>query len=330
VSPFDAISRFRGCPVLVVGDLMLDEFVWGTVTRISPEAPVPVVEVQKRTDVAGGAANAAANVTSLGGRAILAGLIGDDAAGARMRKLLTSAGIDTAPVIAAADRPTTTKMRIVAHSQQVVRLDHEVSQPLPGWLEMDLLQQIDRVLPRVAGCILSDYGKGVVTPTFAEQLIGRCRSAGVPIIVDPKGTDYAKYRGATVVKPNQLEAGRVLNRELKSDESVREAGRDLLSFFGSDGAVLITRGAHGMTLFERSKEPLHLPAAAREVFDVTGAGDTVAATMTLALAAGTELPEACRLAGLAAGIVVGKAGTATVTAAELMAALGDGVRRQAA
>jgi D-beta-D-heptose 7-phosphate kinase/D-beta-D-heptose 1-phosphate adenosyltransferase len=326
----EQITRFRGAPVLVVGDLMLDEFVWGTVTRISPEAPVPVVEVRRRSFVAGGAANAAANVAALGGNAILAGVVGADAAGDTARDLVTRAGIDTSAVVADPSRPTTTKTRIHAHSQQVVRIDHEESRSITVDVEDALLAQIDEALGTVRGCILSDYAKGVVTPRFAQALIARCRSAGVPVVVDPKGTEYAKYAGAAVVKPNLLEAGRVLNRELRDRSAVEWAGAELLGHLPETGAILITQGADGMTLFERARPAVHVPALAREVFDVTGAGDTVAATVAVALAAGGDLANACRLAAAAAAVAVGKAGTATVSPAELAALLTTPPRRQAA
>lgn len=328
----ELISRFRGAPVLVVGDLMLDEFVWGTVSRISPEAPVPVVEVQRRTFVVGGAANAAANVAALGGRAILAGVVGEDTGGERTRALLGSLGIESGPVVADPTRPTTTKTRIHAHSQQVVRMDHEDNRPVATEVEKALLTRIAAALSVARGCVLSDYAKGVVTPRFAQSLIGLCRDAGVPVVVDPKGVDYAKYAGATVVKPNLLEAGKVLNRDLRDQPAVERAGGDLLDHLSATAAILITQGSNGMTLFERGRNAVHVPAKAREVFDVTGAGDTVAATMTLALAAGADLVVACRLASAAAAVVVGKAGTATVTPAELTAVLSVDTppRRQAA
>jgi len=326
----DLIPRFRGAPVLVVGDLMLDEFVWGTVTRISPEAPVPVVEVRRRSFVAGGAANAAANVAAIGGKAILAGVVGADAAGDAARDLVARAGIDVSAVVADPSRPTTTKTRIHAHSQQVVRIDHEESRAIAADVEDALLARIDEALLTAHGCILSDYAKGVVTPRFAQALIARCRSAGVPVVVDPKGTEYAKYAGAAVVKPNLLEAGKVLNRELRDRPAVERAGAELLDRLPGTGAVLITEGADGMTLFERNRPVVHVPALAREVFDVTGAGDTVAATIAVALAAGGDLVSACRLAAAAAAVAVGKAGTATVTPAELAALLAVPSRRQAA
>lgn len=327
MSAAELLPRFRGCPVLVVGDLMLDEFVWGSVARISPEAPVPVVEVQRRTFVAGGAANTATNVATLGGTPFLAGLTGDDANGDRVCELLRDGGVEVGPVVRDRTRPTTTKSRVIAHSQQMLRIDCEQPGPISTELEDALLARIATVLASVRGCVVSDYGKGVVTPRFAKELIALCRETRVPVVVDPKGTDYLKYRGATVVKPNQLEAGKVLNRDLRDAESVRVAGRDLVEQLNT--SILITQGPAGMSLFEKGRPVVHIPTQAREVYDVTGAGDTVAGTMALALAVGGSLELACRLASAAAAVVVGKVGTATATPEELFANLGD-AKRQAA
>jgi D-glycero-beta-D-manno-heptose-7-phosphate kinase len=276
----DVLPRLRGCPVLVVGDLMLDEFVWGSVTRISPEAPVPVVEVRTRTFEAGGAANTAANIAALGGVPFLAGLVGDDAAGERVCEILRAKAVDVGPVVRDRLRPTTTKTRVIAHSQQMLRVDHEKPGPLTVELEESLLAHIATVLPVVRGCVVSDYGKGVITESFVGELIARCRASGIPVVVDPKGVEYAKYRGATVVKPNQLEAGNVLNRDLRDADAVQKAGRELVELLST--AILITQGSAGMSMFEKGRATVHIPAQAREVYDVTGAGDTVAGTLTMA------------------------------------------------
>jgi len=318
----DLLTQFPDRPILVVGDLMLDEFIWGQVSRISPEAPVPVVEVRRRTQAVGGAANAAANAAALGGRVAVAGVVGDDAEGRRVAELLRGQGIDTAGLVVDAARPTTTKTRVVAHSQQMVRIDHEQPGPIPDAVAETLLAAVRDALSRVRACVVSDYGKGVLTPAVVGQLIADARRAGVPVIVDPKGTDYAKYTGATVVKPNQMEAGKVLNRDLRTDAEVDRAGVDLRAILGADSAVLITRGPQGMSLFESDKEPVHVPTQAREVYDVTGAGDTVAGAMAMTLAAGGSLENACRLASLAAAVVVAKLGTATCDLTELRAAVG--------
>ncbi len=317
----ELLARFRDCPVLVVGDLMLDEFIWGSVSRISPEAPVPVVAVRERTHTAGGAANTAANVRSLGGRVTVAGVLGDDAGGRRVRAILEGQGIGTVAVVADGTRPTTTKTRVVAHSQQMVRIDDEQPGDVSATVEAELIAAIANVLAGVKGCVVSDYGKGVITPGLARAVVAAATTAGVPVVIDPKGTDYAKYRGATLVKPNQLEAGQVLNRTLHTDDDVTGAGGELLELLHPAGAVLVTRGSAGMTLFERGKESVHVPAQAREVYDVTGAGDTVAGVLALTLACGGTLPDACRLASLAAAVVVGKVGTAICTVEELRAAV---------
>jgi D-beta-D-heptose 7-phosphate kinase/D-beta-D-heptose 1-phosphate adenosyltransferase len=312
----DFLSRFPGTRVLVAGDLMLDEYIWGTVQRISPEAPVPVVEVARRTFVAGGAANTAANVCGLGGQAVLLGVVGRDEAGSAVCNILRQGGVATEAVLAVEGRRTTTKTRIIAHSQQVVRLDEENRVPVQAEVEDRLLARLDELLPTVRGCVLSDYAKGLITPRFAGELIRKCRRAGKPVVVDPKGTDYGKYRGATVLKPNQHEAGKALNRELRDEAEVHDAGRRLLELLDGS-AVLITQGAQGMSLFEAGREPVHVPAQAHEVFDVTGAGDTVAGTLAVSLAADVPLEHATRLASRAAGVVVGKVGTAAIRLSEL-------------
>jgi D-beta-D-heptose 7-phosphate kinase/D-beta-D-heptose 1-phosphate adenosyltransferase len=316
----ELLQRFPGCPVLVVGDLMLDEFLWGHVSRISPEAPVPVVEVQRRTYTAGGAANTAANLAALGAKVSMAGIVGDDAAGRQIGTILGEQGIATKAIVVDASRPTTTKTRVVAHSQQMVRIDHEKPGTMDAGIEEALLDATGALLGGMKACVVSDYGKGVVSPSFVARLIAAARNSNVPVIVDPKGTDYLKYRGASLVKPNQLEAGKVLNRDLKTTEEVDAAGRDLQHMLGGDTSILVTRGPHGMSLMEPNRTTIHIPTQAREVYDVTGAGDTVAATLALSMAVGANLESACKLASLAAAVVVGKVGTATCNSEELEAA----------
>ena len=257
----------------------------------------------------------------LGVTATLAGLVGTDAGADRVRDLLAAMDVSGTPLVADSTRPTTTKTRIVAGTQQVVRIDQETAGPIDANVEARLLAAVRAALPGVQACVLSDYGKGVVTPSFAAALIALTNAGGVPTVVDPKGVDYAKYRGATVVKPNQLEAGKVLNRDLRTSADVDGAGRDLLSLLGPTTAVLVTRGPQGMSLFAPGVEPLHVPTLAREVYDVTGAGDTVAAVMAATLAVGGGLTAACQLATAAAAVVVGKVGTATCTADELRRAV---------
>lgn len=296
---------------------MLDEFIWGRVNRISPEAPVPVVEIEKRTFAAGGAANTAMNVASLGGQVTAAGFTGDDRAADQLIDLLSKASISHQPITRRTDRTTTLKTRIVAHSQQVVRIDQE-ERILPNTLELNaLLAVATSVAVEMESIVISDYGKGVVQSDFVVPFISFCRQRGVPTIVDPKGTDFAKYRGATLVKPNQAEAGRVLNRDLRTDNDVETAGRDLLALLGGETTILITRGPQGMSLFEPGRKPHRIPTYAHQVYDVTGAGDTVAGTLALALAARMPMPDACELASRAAAVVVQKVGTATLTLDEL-------------
>lgn len=309
--------RFADQTVLILGDVMLDEYVWGEVQRISPEAPVPVVELQRRTYMPGGAANVAANVVSLGGRALLGGVIGRDPAAAQLGEALRQRGIDSQGLVVDDVRPTTTKTRIVAHSQQLVRVDTEQRMPLRDELEDTLLRWAETRMAEVDACILSDYAKGVVSARLAEHFIHMARRAGRPVIVDPKGTDYAKYRCATALTPNVHEAAHAANREIAKDADLLEVGRVLSGRLGGS-ALLVTRGSQGMSLFLNRGQSVHIPAVARHVFDVTGAGDTVVSTLAMALAAGATLEQAARLANRAAGIVVGKLGTATVTREELL------------
>ncbi len=318
--PEDLLAAFPGRRVLVLGDVMLDEYVWGEVRRISPEAPVPVVEVVRRSFVPGGAANTAANVAALGGLPVLVSAVGDDPSAAVLRDLLTQAGTDPDGLCADPARPTTTKSRIVAHNQQIARLDEEARAPLPAALEESLLSAVARHLPRAEAVVISDYAKGVVTPRVAGELIRLARQAGLPVVVDPKGADYSKYKGASVVKPNLHEAERCAGVEITGAAALAEAARRLAGVLGG-AALLVTRGSDGMSLFRPGQEPLHVPAVVRQVFDVTGAGDTVTGTLAMGLAAGSALEQAVRLANRAASIVVGKVGTATVTRDELRAEL---------
>jgi D-beta-D-heptose 7-phosphate kinase/D-beta-D-heptose 1-phosphate adenosyltransferase len=300
-------ATFRGCPILVIGDVMLDEEVRGVSRRLSPEAPVPVVEASDVRSVPGGAANVAANVAALGGVPILLGVVGDDGAGDRLRARSGS----RADLVADTSRPTTVKTRVFAGGKHVVRVDAESTAPVSAEVEARLLAVATVALARVRACVISDYGKGVVTPSLAPAVIRRATWAGVPVVVDPKGTDYAKYRGATLVKPNLAEASRAVGRDLRTDADVCRAAAELRGVLGSGSSVLITRGANGMTLFEAGRDPFHVPTLAREVFDVTGAGDTVAAAIATAIGEGLRLREACELATAASAVVVGRVGTAT-------------------
>jgi D-beta-D-heptose 7-phosphate kinase/D-beta-D-heptose 1-phosphate adenosyltransferase len=311
-----AMGRAR---VLVVGDVMLDEFIWGRVARISPEAPVPVVEVTRESFHLGGAANVAGNVRALGGRAALAGVVGHDSAGGRVREALDAAGVETALVLSDRGRPTTVKTRIIAHHQQVVRADRERADDVDADLEGELAASVRSSLSSCQALVVSDYQKGVVTAGLLKSILPLARRRGIPVLVDPKVGHFALYRGVTIVTPNQLETEQATGIRIRGDADLAAAGERVLKLLGCE-AALVTRGEQGMSLFERGRRPAHVPTAAREVFDVTGAGDTVIATLALALAAGARLAEAAVLANYAAGIVVGKLGTATASPEEVLAA----------
>jgi len=317
------IKSMQGSRVLVLGDVMLDEFIWGRVARISPEAPVPVVEVTGQSFHLGGAGNVASNVRALGGGAVLAGVVGADNAGQRVRDALKAAGVETRLAVTEGGRPTTMKTRIIAHNQQVVRADREQSDEIPDALEARLLADVRETLPSCHALILSDYQKGVVTPRLTRAVVALARRRRIPVLVDPKVRHFALYRRVTLVTPNQQEAEEATGLRVRTAADLQAVGRRLLELLDCS-AALVTRGEHGMSLFERGRPPLHVPTAAREVFDVTGAGDTVIATLGLALGAGAPLPDAARLANYAAGVVVGKLGTATATPEELQAAVEAG------
>jgi D-glycero-beta-D-manno-heptose-7-phosphate kinase len=315
------LKQIRGRRVLVAGDVMLDEFLWGSVSRISPEAPVPVVKVTRQSFHLGGAGNVASNVRALGGEAVVVGVVGRDAAGERVHAALAEAGVEDGLAVADGGRPTTVKTRIIAHHQQVVRADRELADDVPARVEAALLDRVRAALPSCGAVVLSDYQKGVITARFMKGLLALARGRGVPVLVDPKVAHLALYRKVTVVTPNQLEAEQAAGRTIRSDEDLHAVGRRILRLLGCE-AVLVTRGEHGMALFPREGRPSLIPTAAREVFDVTGAGDTVIATLALGLTTGAPLAQAARLANYAAGVVVGKVGTATASPDEVLAALG--------
>lgn len=314
------LRAMEGAPVLVLGDVMLDEFIWGRVTRISPEAPVPVVEVQEQSFHLGGAGNVASNVRSLGGRALLCGVLGDDAAAERVRQELAAAGVEASLATSGGGRPTTVKTRIIANHQQIVRADREQTDDIPQGLAQDLAARVAKMLPGCRALVVSDYQKGVVSPRLMRSVIAQARRRRIPILVDPKVRHFALYRGVTLVTPNQLEAEQATGIRITGKAELQAAGARILSSLKC-AAALITRGEHGMSLFRQGSRPLHIPTAAREVFDVTGAGDTVIATLGLALGAGALLPQAAALANVAAGVVVAKLGTATATPEEVLSAL---------
>ena len=316
------IRRFRTVRLLVVGDLMLDEFIWGRVDRISPEAPVPVVHVTHESSHLGGAANVVHNVRALGGRATACGVVGTDRAGRRVLDGLQDVGAGTAGVAAVRGLVTVRKTRIIAHNQQVVRLDRE-QRDHGDRAAARLTQFLRRHVWDYDAVVLSDYGKGVITESLLGMLHELRARRPFRLIVDPKTPNFPHYRSLTLATPNLSEAAAAAAVDIRDDPGLQRAGRRLLERWDAE-AILVTRGEHGMTLIKRHGGARHFPTAARQVFDVTGAGDTVVATCALALAAGASLDEAALLANHAAGVVVGKVGTATLSAAELRAALTAG------
>jgi rfaE bifunctional protein kinase chain/domain len=315
------VDSFGGKRVLVVGDLMLDEYLVGEVRRISPEAPVPVVEITHRAHVPGGASNVAANIASLGGQPILLGVVGQDENAGCLKTVLKSLNVGTDAIITASDRPTTTKTRIVSGQQQIVRIDREAKKAVSGALAEEVLATFSTALESADACILSDYAKGLLTSYICDQMVARAGQQGKPVVVDPKGADFRKYAGCTVITPNLREVEIAANVSIEGDADLLTAVDRLRAILGADSALLITRGAEGMTLFRNGQSAIHVTALAQEVFDVTGAGDTVSSTLVLALACGAPMKEAILLSNLAASIVVQKAGTATVSIEELREAL---------
>jgi rfaE bifunctional protein kinase chain/domain len=303
-------------PVLVIGDVMLDHFIVGSVDRISPEAPVPVVRFEREDYRLGGAANVANNIRSLGAAVELIALAGPDAEADRLRHELVAMGIGSSGLVVDPGRVTTRKTRVVTtRNQQVARVDYETDEEVSGAAEAALVTQIERLAPAASAILVSDYLKGTVSKRVAEAAIASARAHGIPVTVDPKVPHTTYYNGATLVTPNHHEAAAVTLMRLRTDDETSLAARQFRKATGCEN-VLITRGEQGMWLHTPSGDS-SLPAEAREVSDVTGAGDTVIATITLALAAGFPIVDAARLANRAAGIVVGKFGPATVTAAEL-------------
>jgi D-beta-D-heptose 7-phosphate kinase/D-beta-D-heptose 1-phosphate adenosyltransferase len=316
-------TRFAHARVAVIGDVMLDQFLSGRIDRISPEAPVPVVRVDRDEYRLGGAANVAHNIRALGGEASLVGLVGDDEAAQHLRRALESAGLDGRRLVADAGRQTTRKVRVVSlRHQQVVRLDYEDDGDPPESVTSALVAHVSSAARDAQILVLSDYRKGVVTPAVIAASVAAAKRAGVPLLVDPKVAVPERYRGAALITPNHHEAELMASASIRTPDEARLAARAIHARSGAD--VLITWGERGMWLLHTSNgafEEEHLSAAAREVADVTGAGDTVIATLALALASGGRLSEAARLANLAAGLVVGKFGAAVVTLAELQHAV---------
>lgn len=314
------VARLAGHAVVIVGDVMLDRYWWGTVERLSPEAPVPVVHKRRATLAPGGAANVAANVASLGGTPLLVGVVGADDAGRELGRDLKERGISADHLVMDATRPTTVKTRVVAHSQHVVRVDEEERSPIAAPVSAQIAERVTALVGEARVLVVSDYAKGLLGAELLGRVIAAARSAGAHVVVDPKGVDCARYDGAHVICPNRGEALAAAAIPPDEPDAVRRAGARLLETVKVD-AVLVTLGEAGMLLCERGRAPISIPALARAVYDVTGAGDTVIATLALALAAGADLPTGVRLANVAAGLAVEAVGTTAVTASQLRDAL---------
>lgn len=320
----DGLGRPR---ILIVGDLMLDRYVKGEVNRISPEAPIPVLAVKGAEERLGGAGNVAANLRAMEAEVEVCGVIGDDGWGTAVRDMLEECGADAGALVIDRTRRTIEKTRLVSGVQQMLRVDYEDSGPVGDEAHAAVLRAVEARVPQVSAVVLSDYGKGVLTQEVIGRTIELARAAGVPVLVDPKGTDYGRYRGATLVTPNRKEAEQALGRKLSTLDEVEAGARELTELADLD-LCLITLGADGIFFRERSGTSGHAPAKAHAVFDVTGAGDTVIAHLALHLGDGTDVKTAVELANHAAGIVVGRLGTNAVTRAELRARLRDTFTRQ--
>lgn len=315
-----AVRNFRGKRVLVLGDLMLDRFIWGSVSRISPEAPVPVVEIKKESTRLGGAANVASNISSLGGIPIPIGIIGNDFEGDRLREEFRALGSPMTGLVLDKSRPTSIKTRIIAHHQQVCRTDREDRAPLSVDVQTRVAEKFNAALRSADAVIISDYAKGLISRSLLRRTLPRAKSAGKIICVDPKMKNFDAYRPATIITPNVSEAEHAAGIPITGQRDLLRAGRKILDDSDIEH-LLITRGEEGMALFENSSKVTCIPTVAKEVFDVTGAGDTVISTLALSLVSGLSILESAVLSNIAAGIVVGKLGTASVTPEELISAI---------
>ncbi|HEX7573817.1 MAG TPA: D-glycero-beta-D-manno-heptose-7-phosphate kinase [Bacteroidota bacterium] len=315
----ELLGNFSGKRVAVIGDLMLDRYYWGSVHRVSPEAPVPVVEVDTESVRFGGAANVANNIQALGGRAFLIGLVGDDHPGGMFRKMLSDQGLDTGGIVIDSARPTTIKTRVIAAGQHVVRIDNESKQDCPELLRTRLIDAVRSNIRSLDGIIIEDYNKGVVTRDLIHAVIAAANEHGKPVTVDPKFNNFFEYKNVTVFKPNRREVEETLGGKLKTVVEVERAGKSLLESLNARN-VLLTRGEEGMSLFQSEGTVTHFPTTAGEVQDVSGAGDTVIATLTMALVAGGGITESCILANCAGGVVVGAVGIVPILPEQLLRA----------
>jgi D-beta-D-heptose 7-phosphate kinase/D-beta-D-heptose 1-phosphate adenosyltransferase len=316
----DIIQRFADCRLLVVGDLMIDEYVWGSVDRISPEAPVQVVSVIREDLTLGGAGNVVNNLRALGGRVAVAGVVGTAADGNRLIDMFAQLTVDCRGVVQEAERPTTRKTRIIASNQHVLRVDRETKRDIADASFERLVDFIDTVMPEMDVVLVSDYNKGLVTRELMARLTAAARRHDKAVIVDPKGTDYTKYQGATLLTPNRKEASQASGMEIADDASLAEAARRIMGAAALDH-LLITLGQEGMALFQAGKPVYRIATRARQVYDVSGAGDTVLSVLGLALGLGASFEEGVKMANAAAGVVVGKVGTAPIRIEELLSAV---------
>ncbi len=319
------IPKLKDSRILVLGDLMVDEYIWGNVSRISPEAPVPVVNVTSESLRMGGAGNVVNNIHSLGGRVWLCGVVGNDAMGRKLIHDLRKMGVDTRGVVVEPERVTTVKTRIIAQHQQVVRYDREVARPIQPESIRQVLSFVEENLNQLDAVLISDYAKGVVCELLINEIRSSARKGGKILAVDPKVKNVPLFQDVTVITPNHYEAGEAAGIWIRSEEDLLKAGRTLLERLRAE-SILITRGDKGMTLFEKKGDVTHIPTVAKEVFDVTGAGDTVISVLTMALASGASARDAAVLSNYAAGIVVGEIGTATLKPADLEDAVRNGVQ----
>jgi rfaE bifunctional protein kinase chain/domain len=324
-----SVDKFRNKRILVLGDLMLDRFIWGSVSRISPEAPVPVVEVKRESTRLGGAANVASNVWSLGGMPIPLGVLGRDLEGRHLLEQFRDLKCPISGLVVDKDRPTSIKTRIIAHHQQVCRTDREDRSPLSPVIQGQVAEKFKSALPSADAVIVSDYAKGLISPSLLRQVLPLAKSEDKIACIDPKISNFAVYRPATIITPNTVETERASGIAISCNRDLVRAGRKILAESGIE-SVLVTRGEEGMTLFENSSKVTYIPTVAKEVFDVTGAGDTVISTLALGLVSGLSVMEAAVVANVAAGIVVGKLGTASVTPEELIAGIREHVAMERA
>lgn len=316
----EAVGRFRKKKILVLGDVMLDRFVWGAVSRISPEAPVPVVEILKETACLGGAANVAANIRGLGAEPLPLAVVGNDAEGEQVRARFREIGASVSGIMIDKGRSTSVKTRIVAHQQQICRTDREDRTPLPPELQQRIADWFRNHLSAVDALIVSDYAKGLISAGLLTKILPLARSAQKVVCVDPKARNFRMYQPATVITPNIAEAEHAAGMNIEDRQALLRAGRKILCKSRFDH-LLITRGEQGMVLFEGGSRVTHIPTLAREVYDVTGAGDTVVSVLCLGLVTGLSIMHAAILANIAAGVVVAKLGTASVSPDELLTAI---------